>query len=142
MEVTLEYWNELAKQTLLISSLLSGFSIAVVANFLVFDKNDKLSNRILKSAILAASCFLVSVFAMVQIVMVTTPGGYVKNALINDFQIARIIGVFTFMTGLISLIAMISLSGWTKSKQVGRFTTIIGVVALILILVTMVKIST
>lgn len=41
MEITLEYWNELGKQTLLITSLLSRFSITVVANLLVSDKNDK-----------------------------------------------------------------------------------------------------
>ncbi len=38
MEITIEYWNELAKQTILISSLLSGFSITVVANLIVYDK--------------------------------------------------------------------------------------------------------
>ena len=74
MEMTLEYWNELAKQTILISSLLSGFSITIVANLIVSDKNDKLTNRILKAASLAAGCFLVTVFAMIQISMMTTSG--------------------------------------------------------------------
>ena len=142
MEMTLEYWNELAKQTLLISSLLSGFSIAVVANVLVSDKNDKLTNRILKSSTLSAGCFLVTVFSMVQIVMTTTPGGFMENVSIRDFQIARIIGMITFMIGLFSLSVMISLSGWTKSKKVGRFTTIIGILSLILIFMTMIRFKT
>lgn len=137
--MTLEYWNELAKQTLLITSLLSGFSITVVANILVSDRNDKLTNRILKSATLSASCFLVTVFAMVHIVMTTTPGGYIKNVSIDDFQTARIIGMLTFMTGLFSLSAMIGLSGWSKSKRVGIFTTTIGILTLILIFVTMAR---
>ena len=141
MEITLEYWNELGKQTLLITSLLSGFSITVVANLLVSDKNDKLNNRILKSATLSAGCFLVSVFAMVNIVMTTTPGGYIKNVSLNDFQIARIVGMLTFMIGLISLSAMIASSGWTKSKKVGRFTSIIGILTLILIFITMTRIG-
>jgi cytochrome bd-type quinol oxidase subunit 2 len=141
MEITLEYWNELGKQTLLITSLLSGFSITVVANLLVSDKNDKLNNRILKSATLSAGCFLVSVFAMVNIVMTTTPGGYIKNVSLNDFQIARFVGMLTFMIGLISLSAMIALSGWTKSKKVGRFTSIIGILTLILIFITMTRIG-
>jgi len=141
MEITLEYWNELGKQILLITSLLSGFSITVVANLLVSDKNDKLNNRILKSATLSAGCFLVSVFAMVNIVMTTTPGGYIKNVSLNDFQIARILGMLTFMIGLISLSAMIALSGWTKSKKVGRFTSIIGILTLILIFITMTRIG-
>ena len=139
MEITLEYWNELGKQTLLITSLLSGFSITVVANLLVSDKNDKLNNRILKSATLSAGCFLVSVFAMVNIVMTTTPGGYIKNISLNDFQIARIVGMLTFMIGLISLSTMIALSGWTKSKKVGQFTSIIGILTLILIFITMIR---
>ncbi|GAA0732158.1 hypothetical protein GCM10009430_45080 [Aquimarina litoralis] len=139
MEMTLEYWNELGKQTLLITSLLSGFSITVVANLLVADKNDKLTNRILKSATLAAGCFLVSVFAMVNIVMTTTPGGYIKDVSLNDFQVARVVGMVTFIIGLFSLTTMIALSGWTKSKKVGLFTTIIGILTLLLIFITMTR---
>lgn len=137
--MTLEYWNELGKQTLLITSLLSGFSITVVANLLVADKNDKLTNRILKSATLAAGCFLVSVFAMVNIVMTTTPGGYIKDVSLNDFQVARVVGMVTFIIGLFSLTTMIALSGWTKSKKVGLFTTIIGILTLLLIFITMTR---
>ena len=141
MEITLEYWNELAKQTILISSLLSGFSITVVANLLVSDKNDKLTNRILKFSSLSAGCFLVTVFAMVQISMMTTDGGYLKDVVAKDFVIPRTIGMLTFMIGLFALAAMISLSGWTKSKKVGRFTTIIGILTLMLIFITMIQIK-
>ncbi|MCF8262371.1 MAG: hypothetical protein K9J12_16470 [Melioribacteraceae bacterium] len=141
MEITLEYWNELAKQTILISSLLSGFSITVVANLLVSDKNDKIFNRILKSATLSAGCFLVSVFAMIQISMMTTPGGYLKNVTADDFLIPRMIGIIAFMTGLFSLSVMISLSGWTKSKKVGIYTTVVGILTLLLIFITMTRIS-
>jgi len=137
--MTLEYFNELAKQTLLISSLLSGFSIAVVANLLVSEKNEQLTNIILKAATLAAGCFLVSVFAMVNIVMTTTPGGYLQEVSVNDFQISRTVGLLTFMIGLFALTTMIALSGWTKSKKVGRFTTIVGILTLILIFVTMIR---
>lgn len=141
MEITLMYWNELAKQTILVSSLLCGFSITVMANLLVSDRKDRLMNRILKSATLAAACFLVAVFAMIQISMITTPGGYLKNVVASDFIMARVIGVVTFTVGLISLTVMISLSGWTKSKRIGIYTTTVGVMALLLIFMTMVRIS-
>lgn len=142
MEITLEYWNELGKQTLLITSLLSGFSITVVANLLVSDRNDKLTNRILKTATLSAGCFLVSVFAMVNIIMTTTPGGYIKEVSLDDFLVARTVGMATFMIGLFSICAMISLSGWTKSRKVGIFTTAIGIITLLLIFVTMTRVNT
>jgi len=141
MVITLEYWNEMARQMLLVSSLLSGFSIAVMASILVSDKNDKLMNRILKSTTLSAGCFLVTVFSMVQIVMITTPGGVIKNISASDFVIPRIIGITTFMIGLVALSMMIALSGWTKSKKVGRFTTIIGILTLILILSTLIQVG-
>lgn len=138
MEITLEYWNTLANQMILISSLLSVFSITVVANLIVSDQNNKLSNRILKSATTSAGCFLVTVFAMTQISMVTTPGGYLKNVVANDFLTARIIGMATFMIGLVSLSVMLCLSGWVKSKKIGVFTTVIGILTLLLIFFTMV----
>tara|TARA_B100000678_G_C18101973_1_gene459174 strand:- start:323 stop:751 length:429 start_codon:yes stop_codon:yes gene_type:complete len=141
MQLTLEYWNELAKQLILISSLLSGFSITVVANLLVSDKNDTLTNRILKAATLSAGSFLVSVFATVQIALITTPGYPLKEVTADDFIIPRIIGIIAFIVGLISLTTVVSLSGWTKSKKIGRYTTFIGVLTLILILVTLIKIN-
>jgi hypothetical protein len=137
MEITLEYWNTLANQTILISSLLSGFSIAIVANLLVSDKKDKLTNMILIPATLSAGCFLVTVFAMIQISMATTPGGILKEVVASDFFIPRLIGQSTFMIGLFSLTIMISLSGWTKSRKIGIFTTAVGVLTLLLIFVTM-----
>jgi hypothetical protein len=36
IEIALEYWNKLADQIIVISSLLGDFSIAVVANFFGF----------------------------------------------------------------------------------------------------------
>lgn len=141
MEVTLEYWNELGKQTLLITSLLSGFSITVVANLLVSERRDRLTNGILKTATLSAGCFLVSVFAMVNIIMTTTPGGYIENVTIDDLQLSRVIGMLTFSVGLFSLCTMIALAGWTKSRNVGIFTTIIGIMTLLLIIISMTRFS-
>ena len=115
MEMTIEYWNELAKQTILVSSLLSGFSITVVANLLVSDKSDKLTNAMLKVATLSAGCFLVTVFAMIQISMLTTSGGFEQAITTNDFAVPRAIGMLTFMIGLFAITTMISLAGWSKS---------------------------
>lgn len=137
MEITLEYWNTLANQVILISSLLSGFSMTLVASIIVSDKRDPLTNSILAAATLSVGCFLVSVFTMIQISMITTPGGELKNVVAKDFLTPRVIGMTTFMIGLFSLALMISLSGWTKSRKAGIFTTVVGVLTLLLIFVTM-----
>ena len=139
--MTLEYWNELAKQTNLISSLLTGFSVAIVANLIVSDKKDKLTKLLLKTSSLSAACFLVSTFAMIHIIMTTTPGGIIQNIQLEDFNLQRIIGLTTFILGIFALTTMISLSGWTKNRSTGFFTTVVGLFTLFLIFVTMTRIS-
>ena len=134
--MTLEYWNALANQFILISALLSGFSIAIIANLLVSEKNNKLFKSILKAATLSASCFLVTLFAMTSILMITTPGGLLKDVVESDFLIPRVIAAITFILGLLSLSTFIALSGWTKSKNTGIFTTIIGVFMFFLVIIS------
>ena len=137
MEITFEYWNKLATQTVFISSLLGGFSILVIANLLISDLNTRLSKYIMVFATLAASLFLVSIFAWTWGGGMTTVG-FPKKIVSSDLTFDRILGVITFLSGTISLIAMISLVGWTKSKKMGIITTIVAGLTLILIFLTMV----
>jgi hypothetical protein len=106
-----------------------------------FTVEPKIINSILKLATVSAGSFLVSVFAMTQVSMITTPGGYFKNVVASDFLIPKVVGIIAFMVGLLALSAILSLSGWVKSKKVGLFTTAIGVMTLLLILTTMIQIS-
>ena len=41
-EIPFEYWNKLANQVIAISSLLGGFSIAIIANILVSQNDSRL----------------------------------------------------------------------------------------------------
>ncbi len=77
---------------------------------------------------------------MVQISMMTTPG-YFEVVTEKDLIVPRAIGMLTLMIGLFSLAAMIALSGWTKSKKMGRFTTIVGILTLLLIIVTLIRVE-
>jgi hypothetical protein len=132
-EITFEYWNKLANQAILISSLLGGFSIAVIANLLVSELHTKLIKSIMMFATLAAGCFLIAIFAMTKLLLMTTDG-YPITFVEADLWMPRIIGSLFFYFGIISLIAVISLAGWTKSKKMGITTTSIGVLTLILTL--------
>lgn len=132
-ETTFEYLNKLASQIITITSLLGGFSIAIIANFLVSDTKSRFTNKIMVASIFAACFFLITLFAMTKVLMMTTQG-YPTKVIIEDLTPARVIGLFSFFFGIIALLIMISLSGWTKSKKMGIFTTIIGIITLILIL--------
>ena len=138
-EIPLEYWNKLAGQLIVLSSLLSGFSIAVTANLLVYKSDNRITINILKSTTVAAGCFLVAVFAMTKIVMMTTQG-YPGNIIESDLTIPRTLGVSTFFLGIISLSIVIALSGWTKSRNTGIFTTIVGILTFLMILLTLIEI--
>ena len=133
IELTFEYYNKLADQIITISSLLGGFSIAIIANFLVQETKTRLTNSIMLASTLSACFFLISVFAMTKIVMMTTVG-YPQDVIDSDLLLPRSIGVFAFFFGIISQLSMISMAGWTKSKRMGTFTTIIGVITLTIIL--------
>jgi hypothetical protein len=132
-EVPFDYWNKLANQVITISSLLGGFSIAIIANILVSQNDSRLVKIIMLVSTLAGSFFLVTIFAMTKLMLMTTEG-YPFNVIGSDLTLPRIIGTISFFFGILSLIAMISLSGWTKSKRVGRISTGLGILTLILIL--------
>lgn len=132
-EIPLDYWNKLAPQIIFISALLGGFSIVVVANLLIYETSNRITTYILKTASVAAGCFLATLFAATKVLMMTTPENPM-NIVESDFLLPRIIGNVTFYLGLISLAILISLTGWTKSKSTGIFTTAIGLLTFLIIL--------
>ena len=133
MEIPLEYWNKLASQTVLISSLLGGFSILVIANLLIAETKTRISKYILVAATCAGCSFIITIFAFTSIMMMTTVG-YPKIIVVSDFFFHRVLGVLTLMLGIVSLLSMISLVGWTKSKRLGVITTMFAGLSWILIL--------
>ncbi len=139
-EIPLEYWNKLANQLIVVSSLMSGFSIAVSANLLVYKSNSRVISNILKASTVAAAAFLVTVFSMTKILMMTTPG-FPLNTVISDLTFPKLIGILTFILGIFSLATVIALAGWVKSRRIGIFTTIVSIVMLLLVLFTLVDIQ-
>ena len=132
-EIPFEYWNKLANQIITISSLLGGFSIAITANILVSNIDTRLVKSIMIVSTLAGCCFLVTIFAMTKLLLMTTDG-YPLKVLNNDLTLPRLVGAVTFFLGILSLITMISMAGWTKSKKMGRITTGLGMLTLVLVL--------
>jgi len=131
--IPFEYWNKLANQVITISSLLGGFSIAIIANILVSQNDSRLVKIIMLVSTLAGSFFLVTIFAMTKLLLMTTDG-YPFQVAERDLALPRLLGTISFFLGVLSLITMISLAGWTKSKRMGRISTGLGILTLILIL--------
>lgn len=69
---------------------------------------------------------------MTKLLLMTTDG-YPVQVTGDDLTLPRLIGSLAFYLGIISLISVISMAGWTKSRSLGRLTTAIGILTLILI---------
>lgn len=131
-EIPFSYWHKLAAQTILISSLLGGFSIAVVANLIVSDTPTRLLRGILALAVVAACLFLVALFAFTGMYMITLPD-YPFQTSQDNLLVPRLIGVVALIVGIFALVGVLMLSGWTKSKRLGWLTSFFGSVTLLLI---------
>lgn len=138
VELPLEYWNKLSSQFILISVFLGGFSIAITANLLINQTERRLYNVILKLATTSSSGFLTSVFAMTNIVLATTNGSPI-GVTQSDLNTPRIIGFLGYLVGVLSLLTILGLSGWTKSKRTGIFTTVVSAITFILFIVSAVS---
>ncbi len=57
-----DYLNTISNQLVLISSLLSGFSIAILANLLNYKRANKFTAYAFRLIRVAAGCFLLTVF--------------------------------------------------------------------------------
>ena len=133
IELPLEYWNKLASQQIFISAFLGGFSLTIIASLLVREISGIYKKRIFKTAIISAASFLICLFASTNMLMMTTPGFPVEVG-DRELMLPRLISGITFFIGIISLVVIISLAGWTQSKSMGRFTTVIGILTLILMI--------
>jgi len=136
MESTLSYYHEVASQFNVISSLLAGFSVAIVSNLMTSKSEKKIYNVILVIATFASCCFLIAAFAMTKIMMITTEG-YSIEVTPRNFKLPNMIGFRSLFIGSVALCVVVSLSGWTKSKIIGILTTIIGIITLILFALAM-----
>ncbi len=134
MEVSAEYMNKFAEQMILISSLLAGFSMTIVANLLTYEGKDRLTINILKSATVAAGAFLVTVFTMTGLLLVTSRDFPVELRPYTAMDTSRIIGATGFFLGLAALSVVIALAGWTKSRSTGIFTTTVGIITFLIMM--------
>jgi len=131
IKLSFEYWNTLASQLIVISSLLAGFSLSLI--FSLTENKSKIMNYIFRAATTATASFLVVIFAMTKILMLTNKG-FPFKVTEGNLIFPRLIGITSFITGILSIIVIISLSGWAKAENSKKFTTIIGVITLILII--------
>lgn len=131
-ELSIEYMNELAKQIIFISAFLGGFSATLLGTLILSKRASRVLKLMIVGTSLSAISFILSVFAMTQLMMITLPG-YPFNLRISDTLFPRVGGTLSFFIGILSLLFVIAISGWMHSKKLGIFTTCIGVITIVLV---------
>jgi len=139
-ELPLTYVKELASQIIFISVFLGGFSAAILGTLIVSNNNSKVIKIMILGSSISAVSFIVTVMSMTQVFMMTLPG-YPEEVSFESTSLYRIIGFFIFLVGIISLLFVISVSGWVKSRKLGIATTVVGVLGLLLTFFSMLNIS-
>ena len=125
-----DYWNALAGQLIVISSLLAGFSLSLI--FSLPENKSTIMSYLFRAAVTATASFLVSIFAMTKILMLTNKGFPFKLTA-ESLIFPRIAGIVSFIIGILSVVLILALSGWVKSENSKWFTTAVGLITLILI---------
>lgn len=128
-DLTQLHINNLTNQSILISALLCGFSMLVLILLLNDNEKSRLKTSMFISSAIASTTFLIVILADYALLRISTPNSYSSNSSIDTLQ--AISGI-SFAFGFLSLIFLIAYSGWSKSKTVGIFTTIIGIMAIII----------
>ncbi|MBL4708378.1 MAG: hypothetical protein JKY48_08085 [Flavobacteriales bacterium] len=131
IELPFPYLNELASQTIFISAFLGGFSASILGTLIVSKRKGRALNILVSGTSVSAIAFIVAVFAMTKLMMMTIPG-YPFEVIQSELFMPRIIGVVAFFIGIMALLFVMGASGWLQSKKLGVFTTIIGSIGLLL----------
>ena len=140
IELPLAYIKEMASQIIFISVFLGGFSATILGTLILSQNSNKILKKLIVSTSLSAMSFIVTVFTMVQLTMLSIPGYPIETSY-EDIMLPRIIGIVAFFIGLLSLIFVVSISGWLQSRKLGIVTTTIGIIGLILVLISTVSIK-
>ena len=131
-ELPLNYIKELAEQIIFISAFLGGFSAAILGTLIVSDKKSKTLKILILGSSFSAVSFIIAVFAMTKLVMISIPGApYPLSA--ESTNLPRLTGSISFFFGIIALLFVVGTSGWLQSKRLGIATSIISLIGLLLI---------
>lgn len=128
-----DYFKQIAEQLVFISVFLGGISATILGTLIISDLQHKLFKWMIICLSLAATSFIVAVIGMNKVLIILAPNSpYENTAEYLDFP--RLVGGLAFYIGIYALIAVISISGWLRSKRIGYFTTALGIISGILVL--------
>ncbi|QNM83777.1 hypothetical protein H8M03_05505 [Sphingomonas sabuli] len=124
------YLADLASLLSSVGAFLGGFAATYLATLLTLGNQGRVMTASIACAAASAVAFIVSVIASISVIAHVHPQApRSMDAFSGDGLRAAM--VLAFVVGILSLFASVGLSGWTRSKGVGRITTVIAALGML-----------
>ena len=138
--LSLIYISALASQLASLSAFLGGFAATFLATLLTLGHQGRLTTITVGFAVTSSVSFIVTVVAATMLTAIVNPAApaLVSRAATSLPQTIMALG---FSVGLLSLLASLGCSGWTKSRGIGWTTTFAALVGATLIVLMTVRVS-
>ncbi len=127
--------TQMLQQLSFVAAVLAGFAVTFVVGLLAGPHNGRHVDRTIVAACVAAALLVVSTIVSVTGVMyiqdrpnIQASGGH-TGAVMEAFKWAGV----SFMFGMVALLLTVGLSGWIRSRTVGKATTVISVCTYLLL---------
>ena len=130
----LDFQAEVFRQFAFISSLLAGFSFAIVFQLLVSNDKRNRASWMIGILLLASSCLIASTFIS-SLVVFSSSGPNAEPDYLNAVRTVAMIGKSLLYIGFISFLIGVGMSGWLYSRKIGIISTIVTVVCAVFIFV-------
>jgi len=128
LELTRDYIESLATQSILISALLGGMSTTILGALVLAKQQGKIINAMIITTAVASFLFIIAMFAMTNLYLVSHPDFPLEKST-ESIDRARLIGGIAFNLGVLTFVAFLGQTGWVKSKAIGITTTVLAIIS-------------
>lgn len=133
------YMSSIAAQLASLSAFLGGFAATFLATLLTLGHQGRLMTVTIGFAVASAVSFVATVVAATTLTAIYHPQAPSSMARLGA-TLPRAVMSLGFYVGLLSLLASLGCSGWTRSRSVGWITTVAALVGSALIVLVTVKV--
>jgi hypothetical protein len=127
-----DYMSTIATQIGGVSAFLGGFAATFLAMFLTLGHRSRAATIAIIASTIASVAFVVAVIATTAVIAKLhphAPGGASASA-----GLPQLLMTLSFLTGMLALLVSLGASGWTRSRTIGRATSAIAAVGVVLAL--------
>ncbi len=136
-----QYLAEIARQLAFLSAFLGGFAATFLATLVISAPKRSLSSWIISLTAFSASFFIVAVLVFIGLVIVLNPNAPKNVASPSSMMLSRVLGILSFLFGMLCLLSSIGLSGWLHSKRTGLATSLAALMGIFLALLVSVGVG-